>query len=363
MKRRSFLKKAGAGLAAGAVAAPAIGQGTQPEVKWRLASSFPKSLDTIFGAAEVISKRCASATNGKFQIQVFAAGEIVPGLQVLDAVQNATVQCCHTAPYYFFGKDPTFAFACAIPFGLNTRQQNAWMYHGGGLELLREFMKDYNVYNIPAGNTGAQMGGFFRKELKTVEDMKGLKMRIGGSAGVVLQKLGLVPQQLAGGDIYPALEKGTIDAAEWVGPYDDEKLGFVKVAKYYYYPGWWEGTGQGHNVMNIEKWNALPKHYQAAVESASRDTFTWVTGKYDFVNPPALKRLLVAGAILKPFPQEVLEGCYTAANEIYADLSKSNPHFGKMYSSLSAFRNESLAWMQVAELSFDSFMMRMRTRT
>ena len=140
-------------------------------------------------------------------------------------------------------------------------------------------------------------------------------------------------------------------------------FGFVKVAKYYYYPGWWEGTGQGHNVVNLEKWNALPKHYQAAVSMASHDTFTWVTGKYDYDNPPALKRLMVAGAILKPFPQEVLEACYSAANEIYADLSKSNPHFGKLYSSLTAYRSDSLAWMQVAELSFDSFMMRMRTRT
>ena len=183
-----------------------------------------------------------------------------------------------------------------------------------------------------------------------MEDFKGLKFRVGGFAGTIIAKVGGVPQQIAGGDIYPALEKGTIDAAEWVGPYDDEKLGFVKVAKYYYYPGWWEGTGQGHNIMNMEKWNALPKHYQAAIETASRDTFTWVTGKYDYVNPPALKRLLVAGAILKPFPQEVLEACYKAANEIYADLSKTNPHFGKMYASLSAFRSESLAWMQVAEL-------------
>ena len=268
MERRSFLKKAGAGLATGAIAAPAIGQGTQPEVKWRLASSFPKSLDTIYGGAEVISKRVAAATNGKFQIQLFAAGEIVPGLQVLDAVQNATVQCCHTAPYYFFGKDPTFAFACAIPFGLNARMQNAWMYHGGGIELMREFMKDYNVYNIPAGNTGAQMGGFFRKELKTVADMKGLEMRIGGSAGVVMSKLGLVPQQIAGGDIYPALEKGTIDAAEWVGPYDDEKLGFYKIAPHYYYPGWWEADSMYSLFVNIKEWEKLPKEYQAAVEAA-----------------------------------------------------------------------------------------------
>jgi TRAP-type mannitol/chloroaromatic compound transport system substrate-binding protein len=196
-----------------------------------------------------------------------------------------------------------------------------------------------------------------------MDDFKGLKFRVGGFAGTIISKVGGVPQQIAGGDIYPALEKGTIDAAEWVGPYDDEKLGFVKVAKYYYYPGWWEGTGQGHNVMNTEKFNALPKHYQAAIETASRDTFSWVTGKYDYVNPAALKRLLVAGAILRPFPQDVLEACYKAANEIYADLVKTNPHFKKMYESLTAFRNDSYAWNQVAELGYDSFMMRMRTRT
>ncbi len=210
--------------------------------------------------------------------------------------------------------------------------------------MLNDLLKEYKCIGIPTGSTGAQMGGWFRKEIKSMEDFKGLKFRVGGFAGTIIAKVGGVPQQIAGGDIYPALEKGTIDAAEWVGPYDDEKLGFVKVAKYYYYPGWWEGTGQGHNIMNLEKWNALPKHYQAAIETASYDTFTWVTGKYDYVNPPALKRLLVAGAILKPFPQEVLEACYSAANEIYADLSKTNPHFNKMYASLSAFRNESLAW-------------------
>jgi TRAP-type mannitol/chloroaromatic compound transport system substrate-binding protein len=302
-------------------------------------------------------------TDNKFQIQVFAAGEVVPGLQALDATSNNTVEMCHTVSYYYVGKDPTFAIFASVPFGLNARQANSWWYQGGGEQLGNEFFKKFGVIGFPTGNTGTQMGGWFRKEIKTVADLSGLKMRIGGIAGQVLQKVGVVPQQLAGGDIYPALEKGTIDAAEWVGPYDDEKLGFVKVAKYYYYPGWWEGTGQGHNIMNMEKWNQLPKHYQAAIETASYDTFTWVTGKYDYVNPPALKRLLAAGAILKPFPQEVLEACYNAANGIYADLSKTNPHFNKLYTSLAAFRNESLAWNQVAELSYDSFMMRMRTRT
>src|SRR6186713_179235 len=343
MKRRQFIKTAGAGLAPSAVAAPAIAQ-SSPEIKWRLTSSFPKSLDTLWGSSETFAKYVAEATDNKFQISTFAAGEIVPALQAMDAVSNNTVECCHTAAYYYVGKDPTFPLFCAVPFGLNTRQQNAWFYDAGGQKLMDDFTKKFNIVSLLGGNTGAQMGGWFRKEIKEVADLSGLKMRIAGLAGQVMAKLGVVPQQLGGGDIYPALEKGTVDAAEWVGPYDDEKLGFYKVAPFYYYPGWWEGTGQGHNIMNMEKWNQLPKHYQAAIETASYDTFTWVTGKYDYVNPPALKRLLAAGAILRPFPQEVLEACYNAANGIYADLSKTNPHFNKLHSSLSAFRNESLAW-------------------
>jgi TRAP-type mannitol/chloroaromatic compound transport system substrate-binding protein len=356
MQRRSFLKKAGAGLAAGAIAAPAIAQGTQPEVKWRLASSFPKSLDTIFGGAETISKRVAAATGGKFQIQVFAAGEIVPAFQVVDAVQNATVQCCHTAPYYFFGKDPTFAFACAVPFGMNVRMQNAWMYHGGGMELMRDFFKDYNIVNFPAGNTGAQMGGFFRKEIKTVADMKGLKMRIGGFAGAVLQKLGLVPQQIAGGDIYPALEKGTIDAAEWVGPYDDEKLGLYKVAKFYYYPGWWEGGPEIDLLVNKAAWDALPKEYQAILEAACYEANVDMPAKYDALNPAALRRLVAAGVQLRPFPREIMQASWKAANELYAETSATNPRFKKVYDQWVKFRDEDILWFRVAEQNFDTFM-------
>ncbi len=267
MKRRSFLTTAGVGVAASTLAAPAIAQ-SQPEVRWRLASSFPKSLDTIYGAADTIAHRVAAATDGKFQIRPFAAGELVPGLQVLDAVQNGTVECGHTASYYYVGKDPTFTFDATVPFGPNARQQNAWIYNGGGLALLRDFFQGYGVVNFPAGNTGVQMGGWFRKEIKTVEDLKGLKFRIGGFAGQVLAKLGVVPQQIAGGDIYPSLEKGTIDAAEWIGPYDDEKLGFNKVAKYYYYPGWWEGGLNVSLLINQQKWEQLPKPYQAILDAA-----------------------------------------------------------------------------------------------
>jgi TRAP-type mannitol/chloroaromatic compound transport system substrate-binding protein len=363
MKRREFLKAAGIGLAgSAAVAAPAIAQ-SMPDIKWRLAASWPKSLDTLYGGCEYFAKRVAEITDNKFQIQSFAAGEIVPGLQVLDAVQSGTVEMGNTALYYYWGKDPAFTFGTALPFGLNTRQMNAWLRFGDGESLLNDLLKGYNSIGFAAANTGAQMGGWFRKEIKTVDDLKGLKFRVGGFAGTILAKLGAVPQQLAAGDIYPALEKGTIDAAEWVGPYDDEKLGFVKIAPHYYYPGWWEGCGGSHNLINLAKWNELPKIYQSAIQVASGDAFGWVIGKYDFVNPPALRRLVSQGAILHAFPQPVLEACYKAASETYADLSKTNPHFKKLYESLSAFRNDSLAWNQVAELSFDSFMMRQRTRT
>ncbi|MFL5337742.1 MAG: TRAP transporter substrate-binding protein, partial [Geminicoccaceae bacterium] len=224
-KRRNVLAGTAAVAATGAAAAasfpkPAIAQST-PELKWRLTSSFPKSLDTIYGAAEVFAKAVADMTDNKWQIQVFASGEIVPGLQAADAVTNGTVEMCHTASYYFWGKDPCFALGTDVCWAMNSRLRNSWMWQGGGMDLMNEFYKGFNIYAVPCGDTGCQMGGWYRKEIKTVDDLKGLKMRIGGFAGKVLAKMGVVPQQIAGGDIYPALEKGAIDAAEWVGPYDD----------------------------------------------------------------------------------------------------------------------------------------------
>ena len=361
MKRRNFLAASGAGLAAAAVAAPAVAQ-SSPEIKWRLTSSFPKSLDTIYGGAETIAKQVAELTDNKFQIQAFAAGEIVPGLQALDAVSNNTVEMCHTCSYYYVGKDPTFAIGTAVPFGLNARQQNAWLFQGGGNELFNEFYKKYNIHAMPAGNTGAQMGGWFRKEIKTVADLQGLKMRIAGITGQVLTKLGVVPQQVAGGDIYPALEKGTIDAAEWVGPYDDEKLGFNKVAPFYYYPGWWEGGPTVHAMVNIEKWNALPKAYQAALTNASTTANTVMAAKYDLQNPAALRRLVAAGTQLRPFSQEVMEACFTAANQLYGEISARNADFKKIIDAMQATRSEQYLWWQVAEFTYDAFMIRARAR-
>jgi TRAP-type mannitol/chloroaromatic compound transport system substrate-binding protein len=287
MKRRQFIKSAGLGLAASAVAAPAIAQ-SSPEIKWRLTSSFPKSLDTLWGASETFAKYVAEATDNKFQISTFAAGEIVPALQAMDAVGNNTVECCHTAAYYYVGKDPTFPLFCAVPFGLNTRQQNAWFYDGGAQKLMDDFTKKFNIVSLLGGNTGAQMGGWFRKEVKEVADLNGVKMRIAGLAGQVMAKLGVVPQQIAGGDIYPALEKGTVDAAEWVGPYDDEKLGFQKVAPFYYYPGWWEGGTTQHFMFNTAKWDELPKSYKSIVTAAAGAANIEETGRYDARNPQAI---------------------------------------------------------------------------
>jgi TRAP-type mannitol/chloroaromatic compound transport system substrate-binding protein len=360
MKRRDFIKATGLGVAGAAtIAAPAIAQ-SMPELKWRMTASWPKSLDTLFGGAEVMCKAIAEATDNKFQVQLFAAGEIVPGLQVLDAVQNGTVEMGHTASYYYFGKDPTFAFGTCVPFGPNERLNQAWYIHGGGKQVLDEFYKNYNTISVLAGNTGCQMGGWFRKEIKTVADLNGLKFRIGGFAGKVMQKLGVVPQQLAGGDIYPALEKGTIDAAEWVGPYDDEKLGFNKIAPHYYYPGWWEGGPMLLAQVNLDKWNALPKSYQAVIIQAGALGNAWMMAQYDRLNPPALKKLLAGGTKLHAFSPEIMQASFKAAMELYAEISKTNANFKKVYASMSDFANDGYQWWQVAELGFDSFMVRNR---
>jgi TRAP-type mannitol/chloroaromatic compound transport system substrate-binding protein len=360
MKRREFMRGAGVAAAAGVTATstfpkPAIAQ-TAPEVRWRIASSYPKSLDTLFGGAEFFAKRVAEITDNKFQIQAFGGGEIVPGLQAADAVTNGTIEMCQTSPYYYWGKDPAWAQGSCLPFGLNTRGQNAWWYHGGGEKLMNDFYAKANIYALVAGNTGAQMGGFLRNEIKSVADLKGVKFRMGGFGGKVFSKVGVVPQSIAGGDIYPALEKGTIDGAEWVGPYDDEKLGFHKVAKFYYFPGWWEGTSMIQNFVNKAKWDSLPKPYQAAVHAASADAHVWMQAKYDAQNPAALGRMLAQGVQLRQFPQDVLDACFKASEDTYTEMSAQSAEFKKIWDSVKPFRKEQYLWMQLTEYTYDSYM-------
>jgi TRAP-type mannitol/chloroaromatic compound transport system substrate-binding protein len=280
----------------------------------------------------------------------------MPALGVVDGVQNATVEVAHTAPYYFFGKDPTFALGCAIPFGLNSRQMTAWVYEGNGLKLMREFYKNYNIVNFPGGNTGAQMGGFFRKEIKSLADIKGLKFRIGGFGGKVIERIGAVAQNIPGGEIYQALEKGTIDAAEWVGPYDDEKLGLYKVAPNYAYPGWWEGGPQLDIMINDKAFNGLSAEYKAIIESAAAYAHVDMQAKYDARNPAALKRLVGGGTKLFRFPKEMMDAAFKEAMALYSELSASNPAWKKVYEDYSAFRRDANLWFRFTEAGFDDFM-------
>jgi len=355
MDRRSVIKHAGiAGVLAAGVAPAVHAQGAT--LRWRLASSFPKSLDTIFGAADSFAKKVGEMTGGKFVITTHAGGELMPAFGVLDGVSNGTVELGHTAPYYFFGKDPTFALDCAIPFGLNSRQMTAWMYEGNGLKLTREFYAKVGIVNFPMGNTGAQMGGWYRKEIKSVADLKGLKFRVGGFGGKVLERLGTVPQNIPGGEIYQALEKGTIDAAEWIGPYDDQKLGFNKVAPFYYYPGWWEGGPQLSLYVNQKAYDGLSSEYKTILECAAAYAHTDMQGKYDMRNPGALKQLVGQGTKLRPFPKDVMAAAFKAAMEVYAELNASNPSWKKIYDDYANYRRDANLWFRFTEASFDGFM-------
>jgi len=355
MERRSFVQGAGlAGVLAAGVA-PAVVH-AQANIRWRLTSGFPKPLDTIYGAAEVFAKKVSEMTGGKFQISVHAAGEIVPMPGLVDAVQAGTVEMGHTAPYYYFGKDETFALGCAIPFGLNSRQMSAWVYEGNGLKLMREFYRTYNIMSFPGGNTGAQMGGWFRKEIKTVADLKGLKFRIGGFAGRVMERLGVVPQNIPGGEIYQALEKGTVDAAEWVGPYDDQKLGFNKVAPNYYYPGFWEGGPQLDFYVNSKAYDGLSAEYKAIIENAAAYAHVDMQAKYDARNPAALRQLVAGGTKLHRFPKDVMETAFKEGMALYSELSAKNANWKKIYEDYSKFRSEQNLWFRFAEAGFDDFM-------
>jgi TRAP-type mannitol/chloroaromatic compound transport system substrate-binding protein len=355
MERRSFVRRAGLAGVLAAGSAPAIVH-AQANIRWRMASSFPRSLDTIFGAGEVFCKKVGEMTGGKFVISIHAGGELMPAFGNVDGVQQGTVEMAHTAPYYFFGKDPTFALGCAIPFGLNSRQMTAWMYEGNGLKLMREFYAGYNIVNFPAGNTGTQMGGWFRKEIKSLADIKGLKFRIGGFGGKVIERIGGVPQSIPGGEIYQSLEKGTIDAAEWVGPYDDLKLGFNKVAPNYYYPGWWEGGPQLDVYVNTKAYEGLSKEYKAIIENAAAFAHIDMQARYDAKNPEALRQLVAGGTKLHRFPKDMMDAAFKEATALYNELSGSNPHWKKIYADFAAFRREQNLWFRFAESSFDDFM-------
>jgi TRAP-type mannitol/chloroaromatic compound transport system substrate-binding protein len=358
MKRRDFLKGAGAGAVAGAgvAMAPLAGAAELPQLRWRMVTSWPNSLDTIYGGAQDVAKYISELTGGRFKIHTYAAGELVGGLQVLDAVSQGTVEMGHTASYYYIGKSPALAFDCTLPFGLTTRQQYAWQMQGGGNELLnKEVFSEFGIRSLPAGNTGVQMGGWFRHPVPDLKSLQGLKMRIPGFGGKVMAKLGVNVQTLAGSQIYPALERGVIDATEFVGPYDDEKLGFYQVAKYYYAPSWWEPNAQLSVYINSKQWDKLPKLYQEALRIACTAANWNMVAKYDAKNPVALKSLLSKGVKLERFSEDILKAAQKAAFEIYDGLNKSNSTWRKVYSEWLKFRNMEYAWFAADQLVYESF--------
>jgi TRAP-type mannitol/chloroaromatic compound transport system substrate-binding protein len=327
-----------------------------PELEWQMPTSWPVALDTIYGGVEVLVNRVSQLTGGKFTIVPRAAGELVPGTQVLDAVSEGAVPIGHTASYYYIGKGNAVAFGTTVPFGLTAQQQNAWFFEGGGLALLQElYAERFNVIQFPAGNTGAQMGGWFRREINTVADLQGLKMRIPGLGGQVMAKLGVTVQALPGNEIFQALQTGAVDAAEWVGPYDDEKLGLNTAAEYYYHPGWWEPGAALEVQINLNEWNALPAEYQEILKVAAFEANTVMQARYESRNGAALARLIEGGTQLRTYSDEILAAAQEATFALYDEFAAADADFKSIYEQWLQFRNQIYVWNNINEAPFTRF--------
>jgi TRAP-type mannitol/chloroaromatic compound transport system substrate-binding protein len=365
MDRRAFLTKsgvaaAGIGLIGGsATTASARSRASLadlPDLEWEMPTSWPLNLDTIYGGAEVFAEEVGRLTGGRFVITPRAGGEVVPGLEVLQNVQSGAYPIGHTASYYYIGLAPWTAFGTAMPFGLNDRQQNAWLYEGGGLALLQElYDQQFGVIQFPAGNTGCQMGGWFRDEITSVDDLAGLKMRIAGLGGQVMAELGVAVQVIAGGEIYQALQTGAIDAAEWVGPYDDLNLGFAEIATNYYYPGWWEAGPTLEVQINKAEWDGLPEHYQNVIQAAAFKANTIMMARYDKQNAEALAPLEEAGVTIRQYPDEIMNAARESAMALYDQLSADDENFARVFESWDAFRQGQARWWGLAEASIINF--------
>lgn len=326
---------------------------TGPDVEWRLASSFPPSADLLHGAAIRVSERVAAMTDGHFAIRAYAAGEIVPPLQVMDAVMQGTVQCGLSPGYFYVGKHPALAFDTAIPFGLNTRQQVSWLLHGGGLDLINSVYADFGVRSLLTIASPAQMGGWFREPVDSLADLAGLRFRIPGVGGEIMARLGVTVQVLAGSEIYPALERGAIDATDWVGPYDDEKLGLHQIAKHYYYPGWWEPGVTMGLLVNQEAFDRLPVGYQHVLETACRETAADRLAIYDAEEPKALSRLVNEhGVQLHTYSDDILDAAWRESNAYLEEQAQADATFRRVFESWSAFRASAFPYAAGNELAY-----------
>ena len=376
MDRRSFLGLAAAGSAALSIAGRAqaglipplqienaVAEDARlPVIEWQMATSWPADLDSIFWGAQLVANRVAALTDGRFLIRPRAAGELAPGLGVLNAVEEGDVPIGHTVSHYYTDRGFVIALNNGLPFGLTARQQNAWLYEGGGLEKLQEIHAErFNIIQFPVGNSGVQMGGWFNKELNSVSDLAGLRMRIPGIAGQVMARLGVSVQMLPGGEIFQALESGAIDAAEWVGPYEDERMGFHTVASYYYYPGWWDPGSSVEVQINLNEWNNLPQQYQEALKTAAYEVNVRVMARYDARNPVALRRLINdRGVILRPFPGDLLKAAEETAFQLFNETAAADADFASIFKDWLAFRDAIHAWHGLAELGYLQYVGRSR---
>ncbi len=328
-----------------------------------MTSSFPKSQETLFGVGQTLCAYVAEATDNKFQVQAFAAGELATSRQALDVVGSGAVECAHTPLSFHAAKDMTLALGTGLPFGPNARQQRSWWSHGGGDKLVNDALKALGAYGIPAGTIGGQMGGWFKKEINALDDLKGLRFRINGLGAPIFARLGAVPFEMPHADVVGALESNVLDGAEFLCPHDDERLGLVKMAKHNYGPCWWESAGMVHLVVNLEKWNALPKAYRSVIARACDAVNLGMLAKYDAINPPALRRLVAAGAAIHQFPQPVLEVCHRIAVEHFAEIAAKDAKFKKGLDSVTAFRRDQLQWLQASDHAYDALQIALSGRS
>lgn len=361
MRRRTLLRATAFGTGTGlAIAKPAVGQSeavlsNRPNIRWRMATSWPKSSDIVFGNINLLCQRVSEMTSGRFVITPYESGELVPGLAVMDAVAEGTVECGHTAAYYYIDKNPALAFSTTVPFGLNAQQHLTWLLDGGGLEVLADLYADLGIVHFPAGSTGAQMGGWFRRKIEVLSDLQGLKMRIPGLAGNILERLGVEIKVLPGNEIFASLEQGTIDAAEWIGPYEDERLGLNRVAPYYYYPGWWEPGTTYEIQINRGEWDQLPAEYQEALKTATLEAHVQMLAAYDSANGSALERLLISGTELFVYSDEILNAAREETFAWYEETAKTDGQFRDVYESWKIFREQVYDWDAIARIpDFDS---------
>ena len=361
-KRRKFLQYLGAGAAAGTLSAcgdkettsaPAVQTSKNQTFEWKMVTTWPKNFPSLGTGAEFLAKTINEMSGGRIQIKVYGAGEIVPAFEIFDAVTAGTAEMGHGSPYYWKGKDPAFQFFSTVPFGMTANEMNAWLYHGGGMELWQRAYEPFGLVAMAAGNTGVQMGGWFNKEINSVEDLRGLKMRIPGLGGEVLRLAGGTPVNVPGGDLFVSLQNGVIDATDWTGPYNDLAFGLYKAAKYYYYPGWHEPGTVLECFINKEAFNSLPEDLQSIVLNAGRVANQDMLAEFHANNDEALQILLKEHNVqLREFPADVMERLRKFSKQVVAELAASSPFANEIYQSYGGFLAKSKAWSDISERAY-----------